>query len=214
VDSGPFATTDMRSYRTTVEHLRTLNMSAPSLDDVQDVGGVLAACRATYKTEGLKSMREIPSGSVNFAWSQAVLEHIRRDEFREFMGELRRVLSADGACSHRVDLKDHLGGALDNLRFPADLWEADWMARSGFYTNRFRYSEMLDVFQSVGFDIDIVRVDRWKALPTPRSRMALAFRELDDDELLVSAFDVVLRPSKRPKQISTVHCVDATASPN
>jgi len=45
-------------------------------------------------------------------------------------------------CSHRVDLRDHFGSALNNLRFSDKKWELDWIANSGFYTNRIRLQEM------------------------------------------------------------------------
>lgn len=195
IDSGPFATEDMAPYRAIGDYLRSLNLSPPDLEEVSDLkGGLLAACNAFYGTRGLSSIRELPSSSVDFIWSHAVLEHIRRHEFPNFMRELRRVLRPDGFCSHRVDLKDHLGGALNNLRIPSRLWEADWMARSGFYTNRIRYSEMIELFRQADFDVNVISVARWDRLPTPRERMASEFEGFDDDDLLVSAFDVLLKP--------------------
>ena len=41
---------------------------------------------------------------------------------------------------------------------------------------------------------DVVNVERWKTLPTPRGRLAQEFQSLPDEDLLVSGFDVVLRP--------------------
>lgn len=97
-------------------------------------------------------------GSIDFIWSQAVLEHIRKSEFLDTMLELHRILRPNGVCSHVVDLKDHLGGALNNLRFSEKLWESNFMASSGFYTNRIRYSEMLDIFHQAGFSVEVVNV--------------------------------------------------------
>lgn len=195
VDSGAFAIEDMAPYRATGDYLRSLQLSPPDLSDVSDVKGMLARCDAVYKTQGLNSIREVPSGSVDFIWSQAVLEHIRRREFLDFMRELRRVLRSDGVCSHRVDLRDHLGGALNNLRFSTRLWESDWMASSGFYTNRIRYGEMMDLFGQAGFGVEVLGVDRWHSLPTPRRALNIFFRSLPNEDLLVSGFDVLLRPT-------------------
>ena len=139
-------------------------------------------------------MREIPGRSVDFLWSHAVLEHVRLGEFLDTLQELRRVIRPDGICSHRVDLMDHLCCELNNLRFPEDLWESDFFARSGFYTNRIRHSEMLDLFREAGFSPEVVRIDRWERLPTPLAKMAMKYRGLGEDELRIFAFDVILRP--------------------
>ena len=98
-----------------------------------------------------------------------------------------------GVSVHRVDLKDHLGGSLNNLRFTSTTWEGDLFRKSGFYTNRIRYDEMVALFDRVGFDCRLLRVMRWDALPTPRTKIDEAFRYLPDDDLLVSGFDVALR---------------------
>jgi SAM-dependent methyltransferase len=132
---------------------------------------------------------------VDFIMSQAVLEHVRRREFVDVVQHLRRVLRPDGVCSHRVDLKDHLSDALNNLRFSERVWESTFMAGSGFYTNRIRYSEMLQLFRRAAFDVEVVNVDRWARLPTPRGRLSEPFRHLSDEDLRVSGFDVVLRPA-------------------
>jgi SAM-dependent methyltransferase len=194
VDADAFATTDLAVYRRIAQHLLTQRLKSPNLDGVSDLHGLLTACRASYGTLGLASLRMIPTASVDFIWSHAVLEHIRRREFLDFMRETRRILKNDGVCSHEIDLRDHLGGALNNLRIPSRWWEADWMARSGFYTNRLRSSEMIRAFESAGFSTSIVAMKRWQSIPTPRHALAEEFQGLDAEELLVQVFDVVLNP--------------------
>ncbi len=195
VDAGPFATADLHPYRDAEKTLRSKGLNPPSLEGVTDLDGVLSACHASYGTRGLASMKEIPGASVDLIWSQAVLEHIRRNEFDEFLRETRRVLKPHGLCSHLIDLKDHLGGALNNMRLPSRLWEAEWMARSGFYTNRMRRSEMLRSFESAGFTLEVLGVTRWDALPTPHAALAREFRHFDADELLVKEFEVIGVPA-------------------
>lgn len=194
VDVGAFATTDLAAYRRVAQHLLARGMKPPNLDGITDMNGLLTACGASYGTGGLASLRMIPTRSVDFIWSQAVLEHIRRREFLDFMREMRRILKDDGVCSHEIDLRDHLGGALNNMRIPSRWWEADWMARSGFYTNRLRSSEMIHAFESAGFSTGIVAMKRWQSMPTPRRSFAEEFQDLDAEELLVQIFDVVLAP--------------------
>jgi SAM-dependent methyltransferase len=194
VDAGAFATRDLQVYQDMAAFLARRGLSAPDLSGVRDLEDVLARCHAEYGTRGLESLRAVPSASVDFAWSQAVLEHVRRGELLETMRELRRVLKPDGLASHVVDLKDHLGGALNNMRLPSRLWEAEWMARSGFYTNRVRMGEMLDIFHAAGFHVEVQSTRRWDAPPTDVSLLAAEFQALGRDEFLVQEFDVLLRP--------------------
>lgn len=194
VDSGRFTCDDLAPYREMARYLLARGLPAPDLSRAESLKEVLSACGGIYGTEGIRSLREIPGGSVDFLWSHAVLEHVRMGEFRDTLQELRRVIRPDGVCSHRVDLRDHLGCALNNLRFWEDLWESDFFARSGFYTNRIRHSEMLDLFREAGFSPEVVRIDRWERLPTPLAKMAMKYRGLGEDELLIFGFDVILRP--------------------
>lgn len=195
VDSASFATKDIDPYLEMEAFLRSKHLSVQTIANSADLEGALLSCNAVYLTNGLCSLKKIPPASVDFIWSQAVLEHIRRDEFLETVRELRRILRSDGVCSHRVDLKDHLGGALNNLRIPTRLWESDLFANSGFYTNRLRYSEILNLFQLGGFCVEIVSVNRWNSLPTSRRLFAREFQSFSDQDLLVQSFDVLLHPA-------------------
>jgi hypothetical protein len=94
---------------------------------------------------------------------------------------------------HRVDLKDHLGGGLNNLRFAEARWEAPLFRNSGFYTNRIRFGEMMALFEAAGFECRLPRIMRWEEIPLPRQALDEAFRRLPDEDLLVSGFDVVLK---------------------
>ncbi len=195
VDSGRYATEALSGYRALAEFLSNVHLDAGiDLQEIDEFDDLLAETGAVYLTEGLKSLSHIESNSIDFVFSQAVLEHVKRDEFAETMRQLRRVVREDGCCSHRVDLKDHLGGGLNNLRFSDRLWETELMSGSGFYTNRIRYREMLKMMSEAGFHVEVVQEDRFEALPTRKRSMARQFRGLDHDELLVSGFDVVLTP--------------------
>ena len=208
VDSGRFARTDMSIYRAVAEGLENLGLPVVAVDACREIGELMTACNARYLTDGLESLRTIPDGSVDFIWSQAVLEHVRLDEFAVTMTELRRVISSGGVCSHRIDLRDHLAQSLNNLRFTDDVWESDLIANSGFYTNRIRYSEMIRQFEHAGFAVDVIGIDRWEAVPTPRTKMAKRFRQFDDNELCISGFDVVLTPIAETRPRHYIRAVD------
>lgn len=194
VDVGSFARNDLKPYRATIGYLQEMGLPLDDLAKANSLKELLVECGAHYMTQGLVSLRSIRSQSVHFIWSQAVCEHIRRGEFLDTMLELRRVIRSDGVCSHRVDLKDHLGGALNNLRFSDRFWEADFLAKSGFYTNRIRYNEMLDLFKKANFAAEVIKVEHWDTLPTPKAKLSHHFKKLPIDELCVSGFNVILRP--------------------
>jgi predicted SAM-dependent methyltransferase len=144
-------------------------------------------------TDGLQSLKQIDAVSVDIVFSQAVLEHIHHNEFLDTMQQCRRILMPNGICSHQVDLRDHLGGALNNLRFSNRVWESNLFVNSGFYTNRIRYNQMLELFIKAGFKPRTLRVSKWSILPTPRKKMDREFQSVPDEELLVSMFDILLK---------------------
>ncbi|WP_224981791.1 class I SAM-dependent methyltransferase [Geomonas agri] len=193
VDSGFFATHEIAPYSNLFAFLRNNNFnitrpepfSVPEL--VEEFGG-------HYLTEGLAAIASIPSASIDFIWSNAVLEHIRKPEFLPFMKELRRILKDDGICSHRIDLRDHLGGGLNNLRFSEEVWESDMFAKSGFYTNRIRFHEMCSIFNTAGFEVSVLDINKWEKLPSPYSKFDKTFKSIPEHDLLISGFDVLLYP--------------------
>lgn len=194
VDAGPFARLDLDLYRRMIAELAGQGYAVDDLAGLPTVDAVLERCSARYGTHGLDSLRRVPTGSIDFAFSNAVLQHVRRSEFQATLAELRRVMRPDGVASHTIGLWDHFGDALNHLRFSERVWETRWVARSGFYTNRFRYSELLGLFAEAGFRAEVPEVNRWDRLPTPRDRMRPEFQRFDDDDLLVRSFNVLLRP--------------------
>lgn len=195
IDTGEYASRDLEGYVAMARYLRARGLTLPDVSGCRSLEELLSRLGGVYATRGADSLRELPAGSVDFVWSQAVLEHVRRRDLFRLLRESRRILRPDGACSHSVDLQDHLQGALNNLRFPEWFWENDAVARSGFYTNRVRFTEMIGLFEQAGFRVDVVGIGRWDSLPTRRRRLAAPFRDLSDEELRVSGFDVILRPA-------------------
>jgi SAM-dependent methyltransferase len=195
IDEGNFATIEVESYRAVARHLASEGLELASFEDARNVSDVLRMFAATYHCSGLRSLRALPPASVDFIWSHAVLEHVRREAVPEMAREWRRVLRPGGVCSHHVDLTDHLGGSLNNMRIPGRWWEREWMARSGFYTNRLRKSEFLQIFVEAGFSTRVVSLKTWEKSPISRRALAMEFAGLSDDDLTVRNFQVVLRPS-------------------
>jgi SAM-dependent methyltransferase len=195
VDAGAFARTDLAPYVRLAEFLKSQGLRPPEIHRCADYREMLDACDAKYLTTGLAAMTAIRDGAVDFVFSQAALEHVRLGEFPVLVKEMRRILRPHGVASHQVDLKDHLTGSLNHLRFDERTWESPFMASSGFYTNRLRRSDIVDLFQAAGFHTQVTGIKRWPALPLPRQALAPAFRDLPDDELRISEFDIVGRPA-------------------
>lgn len=194
VDVGDFAGTDPAVYRRLARELAARGHPPPA-PEFNTVREMLDSTGARYLTTGLQAFAQIPSGSVDLVFSHSVLEHVRREEMADTLREMRRLLRPGGVASHNIDLRDHLGGALDHLRFSRRIWEAPLMANSGFYTNRFRHGELMEMFRNAGFHAELPEVHRWPGLPTPRARLGSEFQMMSDDDLRVSGFDVVLRPA-------------------
>lgn len=204
VDAGAYAARDLAAYQPLFRSLSarraTLNLprDAAELSDCDNVAAMLTRTGCHYREDGLAGLRAIPNDSIDFAFSQAVLEHVPRAEFVASMIELCRALAPGAAASHQIDFKDHLGGGLNNLRFADSLWERPWFARrSGFYTNRLRLSEIVAAMTQAGFAVDIAEQRHWPVAPLPRARLAPQFRPLNDDDLRTSSALVIGRKHGR-----------------
>ncbi|MES2300372.1 MAG: class I SAM-dependent methyltransferase [Pseudomonadota bacterium] len=193
VDAGAFATNDPAAYASMLDYLREQGMPMPQAPAEHTMAALLRAANAHYLTDGLASLRQIPDASIDFCFSNAVLQHVRKEEFAATLAQLARVLKPGGVSVHRVNLMDHVGGSLNNLRFAEKTWERKLFRESGFYTNRIGHAQMLALFEQAGFSCVLPRVARWDKLPLPRSALAAPFDVLPDDELRVRGFDVVLR---------------------
>lgn len=192
VDAGAFAVTDMSAYQALFAFLRKHGFPLSNIQNPQTFSEVLGQCNAAYLTEGVSSLAHLDDQSVDFCFSNAVLEHIPKKDMALLARELKRVLRPGGICVHRVDLQDHLSGQLNNLRFSEEVWESRLFRNAGFYTNRIRYAEMVALFEQAGFVCNVPRIINWDQLPIPRGRMDKPFRSLPDEDLLVKGFDLVL----------------------
>jgi SAM-dependent methyltransferase len=199
IDVGRFAVDAPAHYRAALDRLSARGGNPPQLARPEGIDAVLAATNATYLTDGIDAMGTIPDDSIDLLFSLAVLEHIRRAAFDRLLDEIFRVLRPGGVSTHLVDLRDHLGGGLNNLRFSQRLWEHPIMASSGFYTNRLRCTEICEKALARDFRVSIAMPGRWAAPPTPRRVLSAEFRDLSDDELAVAWFTLILqKPESRP----------------
>lgn len=193
VDSGSFAADgDVEWYNRLAKRLATLGIPARGAP-YRTVSDMLEATRAVYLTDGVRSLATITDHSVDFVFSQAVLEHVALGEFRATICELHRLQKVGSLCSHQVDLQDHLAHSLNSLRFSREAWESPLLASSGFYTNRLRATQILTVFKTVGYELVLNELDRWSALPLPICKMHSDFAGLNEDDLRTRSLDIVAR---------------------
>ncbi|WP_326524825.1 class I SAM-dependent methyltransferase [Sphingomonas sp.] len=188
VDAGAWADRDLEGFRAAA---RVAGIAPDQIARWGSIDTALADLNSRYLTTGIDAMRSLADNSVDFIFSQAVLEHIRRHEYDAFIAETRRVLKPGGRSSHRVDLQDHLAHDLNNLRFGHKLWESDFFTSSGFYTNRLSYKDHVRAFEAAGYRINELNLDRFTKPTVRRAKLAREFRDRSDDELTVMAFDIV-----------------------
>ena len=195
VDAGSFAGFDISVCQTTVNILKDQGMILPSIELTDNIDRVLSRFNINYLTEGIQSLEKIPDQTIDFFWSQVMLEHVRKEEFPALLKQLRRIVRTNAVGVHSIDFRDHLSGGLNNLRFNTKLWESNFFCNAGFYTNRLRPCEMLRLFEESGFFIEILSETRWDHLPIQRRLMADEFQVFSDEDFMVAEIDIILRPN-------------------
>ncbi len=140
-------------------------------------------------------MDEIEPGSVDFLFSQAVLEHV--EDLYALHRDCARRMKPGGLVSHVIDLKSH-GAATDwngHWTYPAPLWRL-LLGRRPLFLNRQPASVHLDAMEAAGFELlEVVREHR----PNRFSRRQLAppYRTLPEEDLETAGLYVVARAPDR-----------------
>jgi len=194
VDKSNDAIVSSKSYIPLFDHLNDQFSIIDTCSGELSIDELIEKWEINYMTDGLDSLMQLSDASINYLWSQSVLEHIRKSEFSDYIKEFRRLVTNNGVSVHGVDLKDHLAYSHNNLRFTEEVWESEFMAKSGFYTNRILFSEMMSIFRENDFEAKAINIKRWDDFPTPRNKMTSIYHEVSDDDLLIAEFDVVLKP--------------------
>ncbi len=202
VDQSPLAAVRMDLFAQAEAMLARKGLPAPHVADAPSVELALSRLGCSYLVEGLASLRTIPDESVDFIFSNAVIEHVRKRDFAENARELHRIMKPDGVASHWIDYRDHLQEGLNNLRFSERAWESEFMANSGFYTNRLTESQIRAFFEGAGFSVEIHDKELWPGgLPTPRQAMSEPFAAMPEHELMVMSNWLLLRKQSRSARL-------------
>jgi hypothetical protein len=193
VDSA--AEADLAPYQQLCQTLRQPG-STPYPELLADFSSreeMLRMSRAHYRYHGLPDWADIPSGSVHWVFSHAVLEHVWLHDLRATLAESYRVLAPGAVATHCIDMGDHFNNSLHSLRLPAGLWESRAFRTSGFYTNRLRLSQWCQLFTELGFEIKHCRPVLWEQLPLPRRALQPEFAQLSDQDLLTHTVYLTLQ---------------------
>jgi len=132
----------------------------------------------------------VEPGSVDLAFSQAVLEHV--DDLGATYAALGRWLRPGGLMSHAIDFRGH-GLTRDwygHWTVPAPLWTLV-RGRRPYLINRAAASEHLSRMEAAGFEI--LHLARTAAPPAPRAALAAEFRGLPDADLATAGCFVIAR---------------------
>ena len=192
VDEGDFVVREVSAYTRLFNLLSQKGFDVARLRAAGDFEELLDQARITLLTRGISSLEQLRSHSIDVFFSQAVLEHVRAAEFSTLASETARLLRPYGYASHEIDFRDHIGGALNNLRYSERLWESRLFLRGGFYTNRFRLSDFLRRFESAGLWCEVTHTEAWDSVPMPRNALAPAFLHYNESELCIRVARVLL----------------------
>lgn len=132
-------------------------------------------------------------GSVDFIFSQAVLEHV--DDLEGVYAAMRTWLAPRGLMSHQVDFRSHR---------KADTWDGHWtyselawkivVGRRAFLLNREPYSRHAELLRRNGLEVLVDRPVRAES-SLRRARLAPRFRGLSDlDRTTSGAYFLAARP--------------------
>lgn len=170
-----------------------IDKEIPKVEENESWEHFLGRINGVYLTEGLKSYYDVPDESVDYIFSQDVLEHIRLDIFEETIRQNYRMCRQGAVCSHSFDLRDHLGGQKNHLRFPKEKWESDLYRQMPNYVNRLSLSQVKDIFEKAGFEIVSCDVEKYDKMPISRGKLDKKFAGMTDDELMAARAWIVVR---------------------
>lgn len=123
----------------------------------------------------------IPSESVDWIFSQAVLEHV--DDLSETYRHCFRCLKPRGVMTHQVDFQCHETAPEWNghWKYPRWLWTV-MRGRRPWFINRLPYSMHLQMQRQVGFEVCAEMIQKMPSEIT-RGQLANQFQFLTDQDM-------------------------------
>ena len=186
LDVDDFASKDLNLYFELQKKLEKENyFSLVKSEKFKSFDQILNFYNAQYIISGFDGLKEIKDNSIDYIFSHSVIEHVRKYQIDNLIKEMFRILKPDGVISHNINYKDHLGESLNNLRFSEKVWESNFFAKSGFYTNRIPAVKMHSLFKENGFCLRNELFGKWEKLPLERKKINKIFKDFTDQELSI-----------------------------
>lgn len=98
-----------------------------------------------YLVNGLNSLFSIKKSSINYVFSNSVLQYVSDKEIDQFIFQLRKISSYGCIHSHEIDFLDMVDRSRNSL--------CKINPRLRFYTNRIKKEEWIELFELNNFEI-------------------------------------------------------------
>ena len=192
VDSFDLANKNIALYKNIINELPKDERKKFSEVNFQNLNSFLESINAKYYSNCLEDLKNIDDNSIDFLFSHSVMEHVRSNDLKILISEMYRILRKGGLSSHVIDFSDHLGFGLNNLRFSKRFWELDFVANSGFYTNRVSSVEMIHLFEKKGFKIIKKKLIKWQKSPIRKNDIHKDFSHFTNKDIKYHNLEILL----------------------
>jgi hypothetical protein len=153
IDAGSFADLRPPGLERLLASLGAEPLGLPQAATEAAVLARLQDAGISYRTEGLRSLKLLGSGTITYSFSNTVLQHVYLDELPGLVQELGRLHARGSNTSHSVNFTDHFSGGFVNHSLPAWVMESRLVKRANLYTNRIRATQLLEMFELAGFAV-------------------------------------------------------------
>ena len=103
--------------------------------------------------EDFKNIPSIKLPSNDIIFSNAVLQHLDKNQLINLLEFCEKVSSNKTIHSHQIRFTDHITGAnqyFDHYKVPKIIWESKLLKKFPFWTNRFNFNKFSKIFNSFG----------------------------------------------------------------
>lgn len=152
-----------------------------------------------YRAPADAAKTSLEAGSVDFVFSNSVLEHVPRPVIAELYAESMRILRPGGIMFHAVNCGDHYAytdRSIDQLHY-LQYSDREWQRWNNafLYQNRMRALEFTDMARAAGFTIEVdtslAKPERLAQLS--KLRVDPVFAQYTPEQLAITSCDFVAR---------------------
>jgi hypothetical protein len=159
------------------------------LEKIDDPKNSLIKCNIPWSNSNI-----IESNSIDFIFSQAVLEHV--EDLDNTYKSMQKWLQPYGLMSHTIDFKSH--GSSKSWNGHWTYSDLEWKIVKGgknFLINRCPLSTHIDLHAKYGFTILEITCDKM-ITDIRRKHLAQRFKELSEKDLITSGVHILSRNDK------------------